>query len=250
MPAQYHILFWFLSGTMLTLGFGKTFQNYPDAFYFVSFLLPVAIATSYVFNYYLVTEYLLKKRFRRFMLYTLHTIVFSLLLQMMVVTISFIVLANYNYGEMNPMMNNVFVLFIVIYLLVFLNSFVILFQQVMKGNVKIRQLEEDVADLETETISVRSNRKSEQILLDQILYLESLGDYVKIHTLDRVITTRENISGFDESLPGNFIRIHRSFIANQHQIDRFTTTFVVINGTELPISRSYKQAVMLTLKND
>ncbi|MDX1591469.1 MAG: LytTR family DNA-binding domain-containing protein [Balneolaceae bacterium] len=250
MPATYHILFWTLSGAILTLGFGSTFQNYSDAFFFVSFLLPVAIATSYVFNYYLVREYLLKKRYKRFILYTIYTIVLSLLLQMMVVTISFIVLANYNYGEMNPMMNNIFVLFTVIYLLVFLNSFVIMYQQVLARNVKIQELEDDVADLETDMISVRSNRQTEQLILDQIQYLESLGDYVKIHTTERVVTTRENISDFEESLPSYFIRTHRSFIVNQHHIDRFTSTFVLVNGSELPVSRTYKSTVMQALKAD
>lgn len=244
MSTFYHILFWAISAILLVAGFGRTYQNYGDAFYFVSFLLPVAIGTSYFFNYYLVPNYLLKNRPLKFAVYAAYTIVFSLLLQMVVITISFIVIANYNYGDLNPLMSNIFVLFIAVYILVFLKAFVLLYLRIQNSDSTIAELQENVAQLEKDSITVRSNRCFEHLLLAEIIYLESFGDYVKIQTENRTVTTRENISDLDDSLPNYFIRIHRSFVVNRDHVKRYSSGEVqLMNGMDLPISRSYKNEV-------
>lgn len=245
MSIVYHILFWVISAILLVAGFGRTYQNYGDAFYFVSFLLPVAVGTSYFFNYYLVPNYLLENRILKFAAYVVYTIVFSLLLQMVVITISFIVIANYNYGGLNPLMSNVFVLFIAVYILVFLKAFVLLYLRIQNSDSRIAELQENVAQLEKDSITVRSNRKFEHLLLAKIIYLESFGDYVKIHTEKRTVTTRENISDLDDSLPNYFIRIHRSFIVNRDHVERYSSGEVqLVNDIELPISRSHKSRAL------
>ena len=96
MKFKHHLQFWIAIGIILTLVFGLTYNELEKAFFFVSFLMPVAIATSYFFNYFLVPVYLLKGFYVRFFIYLLYTIIVSLYLEMMVVTFSFIVLANYN----------------------------------------------------------------------------------------------------------------------------------------------------------
>ncbi|PWN07546.1 LytR/AlgR family response regulator transcription factor [Rhodohalobacter mucosus] len=250
MPVHYHILFWIFSVLLLVAGFGRTYQNYGQAFYFVSFLLPVAMGTSYFFNYYLVPSYLFQRRIIRFTVYLLYTIVISLLLQMIVITIAFIVIANYNYGSLNPLMSNIFVLFIAVYVLVLLKAFILLYLRIQRSDSKISKLEKNVAQLEEGSITVRSNRNFEHLLLKEILYLESFGDYVKIHTRDRVVTTRKNISDLDESLPYSFIRIHRSFIVNRDCIERYSSSEVHVNNIDLPISRTYKKQVLDLLNSD
>lgn len=98
-------------------------------------------------------------------------------------------------------------------------------------------------------IYVNSNRKFIKIAFDQVLYIESLKDYLRIHTLETKITTKEKISRFIEKLPDHFIRIHRSFIVNTQQITAFTNHDVEINGHEIPIGISYKKMVFDFLKN-
>lgn len=243
-----HILFWALAGSLLVIGFGSTYGDYIKSFYFVTFLLPVAMATSYFFNYYLVPKFLLERKYVRFSIYTTYTVIVSLYLEMVVVMISFIILANYNYNELDPMMTNIFALGFSVYLIVLIKAFYLLFRRVKNNEFKMQQLIEEKESLKTEFITVRADRANHQIKLDDILYLESLSDYVKIHMIDQSLVTRETISSFEESLPETFIRIHRSFIVNQDHVHQFNTTSVKVKDTELPISRTYKSDTLAVLE--
>ena len=97
---------------------------------------------------------------------------------------------------------------------------------------------------------VRSNRKMIKIKFDDIIYIESLSDYIKIHLQDKIIVTRETISSMEAKLATKkFIRIHRSFIVSIEKIESFTNEFVEINKKALPISRTYKEQVLEKLNN-
>ncbi|MEL6942022.1 MAG: LytTR family DNA-binding domain-containing protein, partial [Bacteroidota bacterium] len=90
-------------------------------------------------------------------------------------------------------------------------------------------------------IFVKSGYKTLKINLSEILHLESLGDYVAIHTDTEKILTLENMSYFEESLPKeDFIRIHRSHIISISKIDFIEKNRVVIAERYIPISASYQ----------
>ena len=97
-------------------------------------------------------------------------------------------------------------------------------------------------------IFVRSDRKMLKINFDELLYVESLSDYIKLHLKDKVITTRETISNIETKLPAkNFLRIHRSFIVNLKKATSYTNEFVEIGKNAIPISRTYKENVLKKL---
>lgn len=102
----------------------------------------------------------------------------------------------------------------------------------------------------SEFIFVRSDRKMIKINFSEINYIESLGDYLKIHLANKIVITRETITSIEVKLPQNdFLRIHRSFIISINQITSFTNEFVEINDKAIPISRSYKKVVLQRLEN-
>ena len=94
---------------------------------------------------------------------------------------------------------------------------------------------------------VRSERKMVKVDFEDIFYVESLSDYVKIITTDKTIITRETITNLEEKLNKNFIRIHRSFIVPLNKINSYTNESIEINKKALPISRSYKESVLQKL---
>lgn len=98
-------------------------------------------------------------------------------------------------------------------------------------------------------IYLRADRKNIKVNLDDILFIESLKDYIKIVTKEKTIVTKQSISSLEENLPAHsFIRIHRSFIVAVNKIEAYTPELIQINKYELPVSRSYRHEVEKTLK--
>jgi DNA-binding LytR/AlgR family response regulator len=91
----------------------------------------------------------------------------------------------------------------------------------------------------------RADRKMVKIFLDEILYVESLKDYVKIHrATDRPLIVKQSISTLEAMLPQNgFVRIHRSFIVAVSKITAYTNHDVEVGKIELPIGRLYSSNV-------
>ena len=103
---------------------------------------------------------------------------------------------------------------------------------------------------ENDYMFVKADRKMVKIDFSEIIYVESLGDYLQIFMHNNIITTRETISNIEAKLPeSNFIRIHRSFIISLKQIQSYTHEFIEVSNKALPISRSYKQTVLKKLEN-
>ena len=95
---------------------------------------------------------------------------------------------------------------------------------------------------------INVNKKHIKVAFQDILYIESLKDYIKIHLPGQSLMTKEKISEFNQSLPDHFLRVHRSFIVNAKKVTAFTAQDVEIGDIEIPIGVSYKQAVLEGLK--
>ena len=95
-------------------------------------------------------------------------------------------------------------------------------------------------------IFVNANKRMIRIAFNDILFIDSIKDYVRVHTADDTITTKDKISTFIERLPSSFLRIHRSYIINTKKITSLTSKDVVlIGGMEIPIGASYKEIIKL-----
>ncbi|MGI8600628.1 MAG: LytR/AlgR family response regulator transcription factor [Chitinophagaceae bacterium] len=89
-------------------------------------------------------------------------------------------------------------------------------------------------------IYLKADRKMVKVMLDDILYIESARDYLKVFTHNNSIITRQTLSSVEAMLSDNeFIRIHRSYIVSIKKIDSFTHETVEIGNKELPIGKYY-----------
>ncbi len=94
------------------------------------------------------------------------------------------------------------------------------------------------------------SKKKVKVYLDEILYIESLKEYIRITTKSKTILTKFQLGQMEEMLAkNNFLRVHRSFIVARDKIDAFTATDVEINGKPIPIGRSYKELVITLLES-
>lgn len=95
----------------------------------------------------------------------------------------------------------------------------------------------------------RSDRKMIKVDPEDILYIESIKDYIKVVTTSRTIVTKQSISAVEEMLPGEqFLRIHRSYIISVKKVGSYTNELVWIDQHELPISRMYRHEVEKVLR--
>ena len=92
------------------------------------------------------------------------------------------------------------------------------------------------------------NRTRHKVLLNNILFVESLKDYVRIHTKEEKLVVKGNIGSFLKQLPEDqFIRIHRSYAIALPYVQSFNQTEIRIQGHPLPIGISYREQVALRL---
>lgn len=83
-----------------------------------------------------------------------------------------------------------------------------------------------------------------------IIYAESLGDYIKVYTAAQTYTTYLTMNKLEALLPaGRFVRIHRSSIINLDKIQYVEGNFVRINNNDLPIGLTYKDSLAQKLRN-
>ncbi len=134
----------------------------------------------------------------------------------------------------------------------------ITFERFLKSVNKFYQMNQDdvqvVAPSATEKLTeelfiyVKENKKVVKVYLSEIKYIEGLSEYVQLFTDKRKIITKTSMAQMEEKLPQeNFLRIHKSFIVSIGKIEAFTANTIEIQGKELPIGRSFKNAVLSAL---
>lgn len=117
------------------------------------------------------------------------------------------------------------------------------YQAVSKLNSELKAEVSNPSTNEFIFIKTDGKNKFQKLFLDEILYLESLQNYVCVHTLKQQIITHSSLKNVIESLPQkDFIQIHKSFVVALKQIESTDSFSVFINAKELPIGATFKDA--------
>ncbi len=99
---------------------------------------------------------------------------------------------------------------------------------------------------ERDFIFISSGKKQVKIILHDIFYIESLREYIHIHTKTGCFTFKMPISKIEETLhPAMFTRIHKSYIISRSKIEVKSANMIQINGKKLPVGRTYKALLEL-----
>lgn len=116
------------------------------------------------------------------------------------------------------------------------------FLRTVDANSNIEKLPENIK--QNNYVFVNKAKKQIKVDFDEILYLESFKDYIKIHFKENTLMIKESISAFEKKIDKRFIRIHRSYIVNSQKITAFTKNDVEVGEIEIPIGNSYKDNML------
>lgn len=244
------VWYWIISGILLLVFFMSKGHSFIEVFYFITFLLPVVIGTSYYVNKHLIPDYLLRKKKALFILYSVYTLIVSLYLQYLIIFLALYIFTIYQVNNQFILSLNVGNLSLTLYLLVLIHVLIEIIRKLNQKEIIIKRLESNEQDQNKaiiDKIIVRFNRMNHQIILSDILYIESLSDYIKIITEKDEIITKEKISTILERLPEHFKRSHRSFIVNAHKVNSYNKEFLSLSQHQIPISRSFKKSIIAYL---
>ena len=224
--------YWVFAGLLLFAYFVSKGHSFGKIFYFITSLLPVVIGTSYYVNHKLIPEFLLRGKNGVFILYAIYTIIISLYLQYLVIFIALIIFTSFQFGNPSLLSLNIGNLSLTMYLLVLVKVIIEIIQKLSEKETIIKSLEKQKNYHKefAEKIVIRYNRVNHSIFLSNILYIESLSDYIKVVTLDDEIVTKEKISKIISRLPPYFKRIHRSFIVNSQKVSSYNSEFIKVGG--------------------
>lgn len=98
-------------------------------------------------------------------------------------------------------------------------------------------------------IFVKADKVTYRVNLDEILFIEAVGDYIKIITTAKSLITYMYLKDVEKLLPANeFPRVQRSFIVSVSKIDKIEGNMIFIRDSIIPIGKNYKENFMKMLK--
>lgn len=93
-------------------------------------------------------------------------------------------------------------------------------------------------------IMIKADKKNYKVQFADILYIESMADYVVVHLHNKKLITKERISQLNSELPESlFIRVHRGFIVNIEKVAAWYGNIIEVGHVKIPVGRSYKDQV-------
>jgi DNA-binding LytR/AlgR family response regulator len=130
------------------------------------------------------------------------------------------------------------------------------FLQSVDKAINLKELKEKaksyevIASQSNEYIFIKSENRIEKVVLDEILFIEGMKDYLRIHTPAKRIMTLQSFSGILKHLPdNNFIRVHNSYIVSLNKIENIERNRIKIGKTLIPISDKYKESFFCSIKS-
>lgn len=124
------------------------------------------------------------------------------------------------------------------------------FERFLKAVNKYTSLVDNVTSVADQIILLKAEKKLYRIALKDILYLEALGDYVKVVFGDSFIVVHSTFQDLLEQLAHpNIIRIHRSFAIAINKLEYIDGNQVVLKGNQLPIGKAFRKDLMTKLGN-
>ncbi|TVZ59227.1 LytTR family transcriptional regulator [Flavobacteriaceae bacterium MAR_2010_105] len=243
-----HIIYWLVFVSFFTLVWGTYDNDYYRNFMIQLLSLPARLILVYLTLCFLFPNYLLKKDYAKFIGFFILLLVFvSFFVQRIIYF--YIIQPNYlqnfkssNFFAITELMNTVLdVNMAIIIPLVY--TFFKHWQRESEKTMRIEKEAQEQMDDE-QFIYLKVEKSLQKVYIKDIIYIESLKNYIKVKTTDREIIVYKSISAIEGLLPKEtFLRVHRSYIVGLNFINSFSPSKLDLKGITIPIGRKYKEEV-------
>lgn len=117
-------------------------------------------------------------------------------------------------------------------------------QAIEKANEAYASNKQEVKVEDQAFVFVKDNGVLKRVNVDDILFLEAMGDYVKVHTSQKFHVLHSTLKAIEEKLPpSKFIRVHRSYITSINKIDSIQDGVIAIGKSTIPVADTYRSAL-------
>lgn len=236
-----HLLYWVGLVAFFSMAWGSSDNNYQRNLVIQLFSLPSRLILVYTTLGFLIPSFLLKRQFLRFSLsYLCLLTIIGLLIQrpLMLYYIQPVYLPEWsasNFFTISELTNTL--------LDVNLAAILPIGYTVYKHWDKSYKNEREQA-IQTAFIYLKVEKRLEKVALDDIIFIESLKNYIKVKTSKKEIVAYKSLTAMQESLPKDkFLRVHRSFIIATPFVEAFSPNQISLGSINIPIGRKYKEEV-------
>ena len=234
-----HVLFWVVYYILFSL-IWVTNEGYLASFYLEFILLPIRIMTVYVTIYLLLPTFLIKNNYLKFILWYVILLFVAAMLQRIFI----------HFFYENLLLNNqyekLFSLRMLIRAFILINTTVFFILSIKIFQLFVNEREKNEKSM-INFIEIKADRRIHRVLLNEILFIKGEGNYTTYHLLSNSkLTAYGSIKKAIESLPKNFIRVHKSYIVNKNEIKSFDTNTIEIQNELIPRGKSVSDDVFLT----
>ena len=113
-----------------------------------------------------------------------------------------------------------------------------------------KNLSQKAADKQVDFIFVKTENRLEKIMLNDILYIEGMRDYQRIHTTSKKIMTLQGFNELEQMIPSHLVcRVHKSFMVAINKIESIERSRIKIADQLIPVSDTYKEAFLQLINN-
>lgn len=120
-------------------------------------------------------------------------------------------------------------------------------QAVNKAHENLHQA---APDTPVDFIFIKTENRLEKIMLNEIVYIEGMRDYRRIHLVNKKIMTLQNFKDLEQLIPSNLVcRVHKSYMVALHKIESIERNRIKIAEQLIPISETYKAAFFQKINN-
>ncbi len=238
-----HVLFWLCYYLLFSLIWMRPEAGYFASFYLEFVLMPVRIMAAYCMLYFLIPHYLEQRQYLRFVQGYSLLILIAGALQM--------IFSYFFYEQLLLQSQEDFSFSLAAWIrnMVLVNTTVLLLGAIKVFQLYIRLRESLLRQQDPGSapafIEVKAERSVHRLRFDDILYVQGMGNYVTYYLNggDKKVVY-SSLKDSQQQLPSQFVRLHRSYIANKDHIDSYNQEQVVVAGHSLPRGKDVADSVL------